>query len=218
MAPAATRERPSGRIASPLKGSAAGGDAGARAPVDQELVLAVERSPSIGRRARAGAIEGVAPATGFERKRKSPLRWKLRRQPASDCRRRHSGEGSWSPGRVPPSPQRPAISPAPARPSPRTRRAARRRRPPRSRRARSKAGVDPPSAAGAQIPGRRRSGRRILRCACPRSRATPGGNSCSATRVGFWGVGFDALKLGFAEQIVIRYRQGLLQRLNHRSR
>jgi hypothetical protein len=36
--------------------------------------------------------------------------------------------------------------------------------------------------------------------------------------VGLWEVGFDALKLGFAELIVIRHLQGLLQRLNHGSR
>jgi hypothetical protein len=56
-------------------------------------------------------------------------------QPASDRRRRHFGEGPWSPGRVVPSP-RPAASPAPARPS--------RPRRPRSRPARSKAGAGQP--------------------------------------------------------------------------
>ena len=161
VAPAADRRRPSRRIASPLQGGRA---AAMRAPtpVEIELVLSgLDRSPGGHELKRSRAWRQRSDANIRE---KLPLRWKLGRQPASDCRRRHFGEGPWNPGRVPPSPQRPATSPAPARPSRRTPRAARRHRPPRSRRARSKA--DTLSATGARIPGRHRQGRRILRCAC----------------------------------------------------
>ena len=98
-------------------------------------------------------------------------------QPASDRRRRQFGEGPWSPGRVVPSP-RPAASPAPARPS--------RPRRPRSRPARSK--------AGSISHFRRRpdlwvaaTGRRIVRCACPRfgrlPAATGAWRSCAPARL-----------------------------------